>query len=48
MQAFLSLEQLEQPAEAVKHYRLALQGQGLDDSSRRFASERAGALKEPS
>ena len=44
----IALEQLEQPAEAVKHYRLALQGQGLDDSSRRFASERAGALKEPS
>ncbi|MFZ3024280.1 tetratricopeptide repeat protein [Pseudomonas sp.] len=44
----IALEQLEQPTEAVKHYRLALQGQGLDDSSRRFASERAGALKEPS
>ena len=44
----IALEQLEQPAEAAKHYRLALQGQGLDESSRRFASERAGALKEPS
>ena len=44
----IALEQLEQPAAAVKHYRLALQGQGLDESSRRFASERAGALKEPS
>lgn len=40
----IALEQLDQPAEAGRHYRLALQGQGLDDSARRFASERAKAL----
>lgn len=40
----IALEQLDQPAEAGRHYRLALQGQGLDDSARRFASERAAAL----
>lgn len=44
----IALEQLERPAEAAQHYRQALQGQGLDDASRRFASERADALKEPS
>ena len=40
----IALEQLEQPAQAGRHYRLALQGQGLDESARRFASERAGSL----
>ncbi len=40
----IALEQLDQPAEAGRHYRLALQGSGLDDSARRFASERATAL----
>ncbi|MFG0723315.1 tetratricopeptide repeat protein [Pseudomonas sp. GLN_6] len=40
----IALEQLDQPAEAGRHYRQALQGQGLDDSARRFASERAKAL----
>lgn len=44
----IALEQLERPAEAAQHYRQALQGQGLDQASRRFASERADALKEPS
>lgn len=40
----IALEQVDQPAEAGRHYRLALQGSGLDDSARRFASERATAL----
>ena len=40
----IALEQLDQSAEAARHYRLALQGLGLDDSARRFASERATAL----
>ncbi|QLF92455.1 hypothetical protein HW090_04280 [Pseudomonas sp. ABC1] len=40
----IALEQLDRPGEAGRHYRLALQGQGLDDSARRFANERAGAL----
>jgi MSHA biogenesis protein MshN len=40
----IALEQLDQPAEAGRHYRLALQGSGLDESARRFASERATAL----
>lgn len=40
----IALEQLDQPSSAAGHYRLALQGTGLDDSSRRFASERAAAL----
>ncbi len=40
----IALEQLDQPAEAGRHYRLALQGLGLDESARRFASERAAAL----
>ena len=40
----IALEQLDQPAQAGRHYRLALQGQGLDESARRFASERAGSL----
>jgi MSHA biogenesis protein MshN len=39
----IALEQLDQPAQASRHYRLASQGQGLDDSSRRFAIERAGS-----
>jgi len=40
----IALEQLGQPTAAAGHYRLAQQGAGLDDSSRRFASERAAAL----
>ncbi|WP_137820492.1 lipopolysaccharide assembly protein LapB [Pseudomonas sp. 2FG] len=40
----IALEQLDQPLEAGRHYRQAQQGQGLDDSARRFASERAAAL----
>lgn len=40
----IALDQLGQRAEAGRHYRLALQGAGLDESSRRFASERAAAL----
>lgn len=40
----ISLEQLDQPAQASRHYRIALQGQGLDESARRFASERAASL----
>ncbi|MBX9753254.1 MAG: tetratricopeptide repeat protein [Pseudomonadaceae bacterium] len=42
----IALEQLERPSEAAKHYSLALEGQGLDASSRSFAAERATALKE--
>lgn len=40
----IALEQLDQPAQAGRHYLLALQGQGLDQSARQFASERAGSL----
>ena len=40
----IALEQLDQSAEAARHYQLALQGLGLDESARRFASERAAAL----
>lgn len=40
----IALEQLDQPTEAARQYRRALQGTGLDDSSRRFANERAAAL----
>lgn len=40
----IALEQLDQSAQAGRHYRLALQGQGLDDNARRFATERAGSL----
>lgn len=40
----IGLEQLDQGTEAGRHYRQALQGQGLDEGSRRFASERASAL----
>ncbi len=40
----IALEQIDQPARAARHYRLAAQGQGLDDNSRRFAAERAGVL----
>ena len=40
----IALEQLDQSTEAGGHYRLALKGQGLDDSARQFASERAAAL----
>ncbi|MDP3845783.1 MAG: tetratricopeptide repeat protein [Pseudomonas sp.] len=42
----IALEQLERPGDAAKHYSLALEGQGLDASSRSFAAERATALKE--
>ncbi|MBK3866610.1 tetratricopeptide repeat protein [Pseudomonas stutzeri] len=40
----IALEQLDQPALAADHYRLAAQGQGLDGNARRFAVERAAAL----
>ncbi|WP_068827411.1 tetratricopeptide repeat protein [Pseudomonas sp. BMS12] len=40
----IALEQLDQPGDAARHYRLALQGLGLDNSARQFASERAAAL----
>ncbi|WP_312515628.1 tetratricopeptide repeat protein [Stutzerimonas nitrititolerans] len=40
----ISLEQLDQPTQASGHYQMALQGQGLDESARRFASERAASL----
>lgn len=40
----IALEQLDRPADAARHYRLALQGLGLDDSARQFATERAAAL----
>ena len=40
----IALEQLGERAAAGQHYRLALQGQGLDDDSRRYAQQRAQAL----
>ncbi|MCQ4348622.1 tetratricopeptide repeat protein [Pseudomonas stutzeri] len=40
----IALERLGDPAGAAQHYRQALQGQGLDDASRRYARERALAL----
>lgn len=40
----IALEQIDQPTRAARHYRLAAQGPGLDDNSRRFAAERAGVL----
>jgi MSHA biogenesis protein MshN len=40
----IALEQLYLSAQAGRHYRLALQGQGLDESARQFAAERAGSL----
>lgn len=40
----IALEQLGERAAAGQHYRLALQGRGLDDDSRRYARERAQAL----
>lgn len=40
----IALEQIDQPSRAARHYRLAAQGLGLDDNSRRFAAERAGVL----
>ena len=40
----ISFEQLDQPAQASRHYQMALKGQGLDESARRFASERAASL----
>jgi MSHA biogenesis protein MshN len=42
----IALEQVERPTDAAKHYRLALEGQGLDSGSRSFASERAAALQD--
>ena len=43
----IALEQVGKPVEAGRHYRQALQGQGLDESARRFAAERGAALGEP-
>jgi len=40
----IAMEQLDQPAQAVRHYRMALGGQGIDENARRFASERAASL----
>jgi MSHA biogenesis protein MshN len=40
----IALERLDLSALAAVHYRLAEQGQGLDDGARRFASDRARAL----
>ncbi|MES2817718.1 MAG: tetratricopeptide repeat protein, partial [Pseudomonadota bacterium] len=40
----IALEQVNQPALAARHYRLAQQAPGLDEGVRRFASERAAAL----
>jgi MSHA biogenesis protein MshN len=40
----IALERLGRSATAAVHYRLAEQGQGLDNGARRFASERALAL----
>lgn len=40
----IALEQLGERAAAAQHYRLAAQGEGLDDSSRRYAGERAQSL----
>ncbi|THG76837.1 tetratricopeptide repeat protein, partial [Pseudomonas sp. A-1] len=40
----IALEQLGERAEAARHYRQALQGQGLDDASRRYARERVQVL----
>ncbi|MCC6077589.1 tetratricopeptide repeat protein [Pseudomonas sp. GCM10022188] len=37
----IALERLGERAAAAQHYRLALQGRGLDDASRRYAEERA-------
>lgn len=43
----IALEQAGQPLEAGRHYRLAAQGTGLDESARQFAEERGAALGEP-
>lgn len=40
----IALERLGEHSAAAQHYRQALQGQGLDDASRRYAHERAQAL----
>lgn len=40
----IALEQLGERAAAAQHYRQALQGQGLDEDSRRYARERAQAM----
>ncbi len=42
----IALEQLGEDAEAAGHYRQAARGTTLDESARRFASERAAALGE--
>jgi MSHA biogenesis protein MshN len=42
----IALEQVERSGDAAKHYRLALEGQGLDAASRSFAGERAAALQD--
>jgi MSHA biogenesis protein MshN len=42
----IALEQIERPSDAAKHYRLALEGQGLDAGSRSFASERVAVLQD--
>ncbi|MBX9913160.1 MAG: tetratricopeptide repeat protein [Pseudomonadaceae bacterium] len=42
----IALEQIERPSDAAKHYRLALEGQGLDAGSRGFAGERVAALQD--
>ncbi|MNC54270.1 Tetratricopeptide repeat protein [compost metagenome] len=39
----IALEQLGERAAAAQHYRQALQGQGLDEDSRRYARERVQA-----
>jgi MSHA biogenesis protein MshN len=42
----IALEQIERPSDAAKHYRLALEGQGLDAGSRSFAGERVAVLQD--
>lgn len=43
----IAYEQLGQAEQAGRHYRIALQGQGLDDGARRFAADRGAVLGEP-
>lgn len=40
----IALEQLGRDSDAARHYRMALQGSGLDEATQRFAGERAAAL----